>query len=548
MTQQNCRGAYVDFTHDRQEDWDWLVKWQPNVIRYMFPGSHSDPNSVDVGRIRRIHETCPDATILLRCWDIDDRNTEAHDAMVADPKAEAERQVDWWAKVIDKAVMAGVPRQLMMAGLNNETAPGKDSALYPYTEFALEFATPRAIRLGVYVFSVGRPGLEGESQYDIPYFSRLDSAIVANHGAICLNEYMQPEGMYAVWTDKSGNERKDYTYLMGRHTRWAVNADVIISEWGLDGLLYNRHPDPQYGNSGWLNFKQDWPPSRYADEYVEYIRVASDNVIGVCPFLSDWNDHHWQSFDMISAYGEFLARKDKCVKGTAISTTPPSTIHLPAIGTGATTPMFVVAPAGLNLRDAPVTGNVITAIPYGSQVDVIGPDDANPGWLEARYEKNAGYVYSKFLSYTQPAPTQPVTPTGDKWQRAIDFILNEEGGYTANDEGNPANFGINQGANPDIDVAHLTRDGAIELYRTRYYEPSGADKLSWPFNLLVMDAAVQHGVPEAKELLAQSGGNPLLFQGLRQQFYGQIQEDSWQRNGRAWMNRMGRLLAEASKA
>lgn len=331
MTQRNLRGAYVNFTHDRQADWDWLATWQPNVIRYMAPGSHTDPASVDVNRIRRLHETCPDATILLRVWDVDDRNFQAHEAMVGNPQAEAERQIDWWAKVFDRAVAANVPRDLLMAGLNNETGPEKDAALYIYTERALALATPRAIRLGVFVFSTGRPALAGDSPYDIARFGQLDAAILANRGAIILHEYLEPEGMYAVWKDAQGNERKDYTYLIGRHTRWQVQSPIIIGEWGIDGILYNRHPDPTYGNSGWRNFKADWPPSRYADEYVECIRQASDNVIGICPFISDFADHKWQSFDVLDAYGELLARKDLCVKQ---ATAQPIQTHLPQIGTG----------------------------------------------------------------------------------------------------------------------------------------------------------------------------------------------------------------------
>ena len=232
MTQRNVRGCYMGFEHDRAADWDWLSKWQPNVIRYMAGGNWNDPNSFDVNRVRRIHDTCPDATILLRCWELDDNNFKAHDAMVQDPRGTAEHQVDWWAKVFDRANHAGVPRDRVMAGLNNETGPEKDAALYPYTEHALAMGIQRNVRLGVYVFSAGRPSLPGEGQYTIETFSKLDAAILTNRGAIVLHEYMQPEGMYAVWIDEQGNERKDYTYLIGRHTRWNIKSPIIIGEWG----------------------------------------------------------------------------------------------------------------------------------------------------------------------------------------------------------------------------------------------------------------------------------------------------------------------------
>lgn len=330
MTQRNCRGAYYSPVHDRPQDWDFLAKWQPNVIRLMLPGDHNNPSSIDVGRIERVHQTCPDATILLRCWDVDDRNFEAHDAMVADPKGEAARQVNYWSAVFDRCT--GVPRGHLMAGLNNETGPEKDGPLLAYTQEALHLGIEKAVRLCVYIFSVGRPSLTGEAEIDMADFEQLDAIISLNHGAVGLNEYMQPEGMYAVWTDAEGKERKDFTYLINRHARWAIKSDIIISEWGLDGLLYNRHPDPKYGNSGWRNFQQLWTPDRFADEYVECIRVASDNVIAICPFISDWNDHKWQSFDMVDAYPQLIARKDKCVK--PISDAPP-----------VVTPPIVIPPA-----------------------------------------------------------------------------------------------------------------------------------------------------------------------------------------------------------
>src|SRR6185312_3196076 len=60
----------------------------------------------------------------------------------------------------------------------------------------------------------------------------------------------------------------------------------------------------------------------------------------------------------------------------------------------------------------------------------------------------------------------------------VNFLAAHEGGYTADDgNGSPANFGINQGANPDIDVANLTQADAKQLLHDRYWIPAGADRL-----------------------------------------------------------------------
>lgn len=562
MTQRNCRGAYVNFTHDRAADWEWLAKWQPNVIRYMGQGQAGNPNSFDVNRVKRIHDTCPDATILLRCWEIDDNNFKAHDAMVADPVAEAERQVDWWDFVMGRAQAAGVPRELLMAGLNNETGPEKDGALFDYTEAALRLGIARGVRLGVFVFSVGRPALAGESKYDIGYFSRLDSLIQQNKGAVILHQYMQPEGMYAVWTDDKGNERKDWTYLMGRDLRWQIKSPIIIGEWGIDGILYNRHPDPKFGNSGWRNFKDLWPPNRYADEYVECIRKASDNVIAICPFIEDWGDHKWQSFDLIDAYGEFLARKDLCVK----EVTDTHTVFIPAAGSGKTTTLYVTAPAGLYLRaEAKLDGASLGRVPYGEQVTALG--DLEGQWVRVQHDDKTGYMYRTYLSATQP---QPVTvpsegpeptpqPQGDNWTRSIAFVRRWEGVWAddPNDPGGATNKGITLGtytrwrsahgqpAPTKDDLRSISDAEVSQIYREWYWQASGADRLPWPLALACFDTAVNAGVGKAQEVLQKSNGNFLAYMGLLIDFYARI--DGFEHFGRAWMRRRADLLLEAAK-
>lgn len=457
MTQQNLRGAYYRPEHDRKEDWDWLAKWQPNVIRLMVEGKPDSPDSVSVAQIQKVHDTCPEATILLRCWEIDDNNFKAHDAMVADPQGTAQTQLDWWAGLFDR--LTGIPRTQLMAGLNNETGPDKDSALYPYTERALEIGTARGVQLGVWVFSVGRPSLPGEAVWTIDSFARLDDAIVANKGARLLHEYFQPEGMYAVWIDDEGKERKDYTYLVGRHTRWTGKSKIIIAEWGLNGLLYNRHPDPRWGDSGWLNFKKEWPPSRYADEYVECVRVASDNVIAICPYIEDWSDHHWQSFDLIEAYEEFLARKDLCVKDVGAPTaptTPPITIHLPEIhGPAPTGPTATPwTSAGSRIRSGPgktypVIANMATGVPMA----ITGRNADSTWWQVAHPLFGTGWVSETVVSLAeadgvpvvevdaqpeqpQPTPSQPtLAPIEPRVAQAI--LAVESGGNAFGPDGRP---------------------------------------------------------------------------------------------------------------
>ena len=118
------------------------------------------------------------------------------------------------------------------------------------------------------------------------------------------------------------------------------------------------------------------------------------------------------------------------------------------------------------------------------------------------------------------APNQPLPETA--FSRSVKRTLGFEGGYTKNDSnGAPANFGINQAANPDVNVAGLTKDKAIGLYKTRYWDAIGGDRLAQiDPNLahVAFDLAVNSGTVKAKELLAQSGGDPQKLLDLREQF------------------------------
>ena len=103
------------------------------------------------------------------------------------------------------------------------------------------------------------------------------------------------------------------------------------------------------------------------------------------------------------------------------------------------------------------------------------------------------------------------------------FVASHEGGYTTNDgNGSPANYGINQGANPDIDVLSLKQRRAEELLYQRYWLASGADQLPSALAKVHGDTAINMGVKTANDLLAQSGGDPATYLELRDERYRDI--------------------------
>ena len=141
----------------------------------------------------------------------------------------------------------------------------------------------------------------------------------------------------------------------------------------------------------------------------------------------------------------------------------------------------------------------------------------------------------------------PVKP-GQLFDTAVTSLLKREGGYVASDgnSGAPANFGINQKFNPDIDVKSLTRAGAIDLYRKRYWDKIDGDKLAPATSLVALDAAALQGPDVAKQLIASAGGDPVaMIAQRRTQLQELAKRDPTQaRNLPGWMNRLTSLEAE----
>ncbi|MBI2509461.1 MAG: hypothetical protein HYV99_05710 [Betaproteobacteria bacterium] len=91
---------------------------------------------------------------------------------------------------------------------------------------------------------------------------------------------------------------------------------------------------------------------------------------------------------------------------------------------------------------------------------------------------------------------------------AISEVLRLEGGYIDDprDAGGRTRWGISQRSYPHIDVAALTRDAAIEIYRRDYWMPLRGDELPPALALVVFDCAVNMGRVRASKLLQETLG------------------------------------------
>lgn len=63
---------------------------------------------------------------------------------------------------------------------------------------------------------------------------------------------------------------------------------------------------------------------------------------------------------------------------------------------------------------------------------------------------------------------------------AVEILLTHEGGFVndPNDPGGATNFGITKRNNPTLDIPNLTKDDAIEYYRTNWWLKYDLDKIN----------------------------------------------------------------------
>lgn len=142
--------------------------------------------------------------------------------------------------------------------------------------------------------------------------------------------------------------------------------------------------------------------------------------------------------------------------------------------------------------------------------------------VQSPYLKDAdGAVYERTGNSGGAAGGPATSNFGDFWSG---FLKKTEGGYADRDgaSGAPVNFGVNQKANPDVDVKSLTEDKAVGILDERYWKASGADKLPPALAAVHGDTAVNMGVGASKRLLVKSGGDPEKYLQLREARYRSI--------------------------
>lgn len=175
--------------------------------------------------------------------------------------------------------------------------------------------------------------------------------------------------------------------------------------------------------------------------------------------------------------------------------------------------------------------------------------------LKRRNRETIAGAYFTTLAQTNPnaivgafkasGASDRLNPTNVR-DTTVEFILKEEGStYVADDAGaGEAKYGIVAKFNPGVDVKNLTKEGAAQIYRDRYWTQIKGDTLAPDVAAVMMDTAVNMGAGKANLLYAQSGGDMGAFLNLRREEYRRLASEDPEKYGKflnGWLGRVDRL-------
>lgn len=98
----------------------------------------------------------------------------------------------------------------------------------------------------------------------------------------------------------------------------------------------------------------------------------------------------------------------------------------------------------------------------------------------------------------------------DNFNKAIVFTLNWETGFgksiysnNQKDPGGETKWGISKRAFPNLNIKNLTKNKAIEIYKSRYWDAMDCDNLPHYIDVVAFDIAVNQGLVVARKALAK---------------------------------------------
>ena len=101
-----------------------------------------------------------------------------------------------------------------------------------------------------------------------------------------------------------------------------------------------------------------------------------------------------------------------------------------------------------------------------------------------------------------------MTNRSPNFEKAALFTLMCEGPMSndATDPGGLTKFGISKANHPNVDIANLTKEQALDIYYSEYWCPVGCELLAFAFALAVFECSANQGPKTAIELLQSAIG------------------------------------------
>lgn len=116
------------------------------------------------------------------------------------------------------------------------------------------------------------------------------------------------------------------------------------------------------------------------------------------------------------------------------------------------------------------------------------------------------------------------------------FVVTE---HDPNDSGGATRYGIDKSSHQNVDVEHLTKAGATDIYWDEW-QKEGIESLPYPFGECYYDCCVNAGIGRARSITKVTGQDATKFLAARAIFYKKlafkVKKDRQYLQG--WLNRI----------
>lgn len=152
--------------------------------------------------------------------------------------------------------------------------------------------------------------------------------------------------------------------------------------------------------------------------------------------------------------------------------------------------------------------------------------------------------------------------------KVFDRVISHEGGYVNDpaDPGGETKFGISKRSYPKLNIADLTLEQAIVIYRTDFWDKIKGDQLPFPVAYQLFDFAANSGIStairylqraigvaddghwgpvsqaEMEKFLKERGQNDLLMYLIAERQIFQTRLKNWKDHGKGWAVRNAKNL------